>query len=120
MKEWVKTHRHQKLSRTLATLKAKLQGTWNYYGLIGNFRRMQLLYNAACRALYKWVNRRSQRKSLTWPAVNRLLARFQVPPPRIVEKRKLGMPCQRELSFRQRLLDFQRPRVSLRVYARAR
>ena len=40
MTEWVKTHRHQKLSRTLKTLKAKLQGTWNYYGLIGNYRRM--------------------------------------------------------------------------------
>ena len=51
MTEWVKTHRHQKLSRTLKTLKAKLQGTWNYYGLIGNYRRMQLFYDATCRTL---------------------------------------------------------------------
>jgi RNA-directed DNA polymerase len=119
MRDWVKTHRHQKLSRTIKTLKAKLQGTWNYYGLIGNYRRMQLFYNATCRTLYKWLNRRSQRQSLTWSAFNRMLARFQVPPPRIVEKNHQRMPCQQELSFCQRLLDFRLPRINLRAYARA-
>jgi group II intron reverse transcriptase/maturase len=103
MTDWVKEHRDQKLKQTMKTLKAKLQGTWNYYGLIGNFRRMQLLYEATCRALYKWLNRRSQRKSLTWPAVNRLLVRFQVPRPRIMEKNR-EMPCQMELSLCQRLM----------------
>ena len=117
--DWIKEHRDQKLGQTLKTLKAKLQGTWNYYGLIGNFRRMQLLYNAACRALYKWLNRRSQRKSLTWPAVNRLLARFQVPPPRIVEKTDRGWPRQKELSFCQRLADFPLRRAFPKAYARA-
>jgi group II intron reverse transcriptase/maturase len=119
MTGWVKTHRHQKLSRMLKTLKAKLQGTWNYYGLIGNHRHMQLFYEATCRTLHKWLNRRSQRHSVTWPAFNRMLAHFQVPRPRIVEKNGQRMPCQRELSFCQRLLDFRRPRVSLLVYARA-
>ena len=117
--DWIKEHRGQKLSRTMKTLKAKLQGAWNYYGLIGNFRRMQLLYNAACRALYKWLNRRSQRKSLTWPAVNRLLVRFQVPAPRIVEKTASGMPCQKELSFCQRLAEFPLRRAFPKAYARA-
>ncbi len=65
MTEWVKKHRHQKLGRTMKTLKAKLQGTWNYYGLIGNYRRMQLFYDATCRTLHKWLNRRSQRPSMT-------------------------------------------------------
>ena len=117
--DWVKEHRGQKLSQTMKTLKAKLQGTWNYYGLIGNFRRMQLLYHAACRALYKWLNRRSQRKSLTWPEVNRLLARFQVPRPCIVEKTVSGMACQTELSFCQRLEEFPLRRAIPRAYARA-
>jgi RNA-directed DNA polymerase len=119
MTEWVKTHRHQKLSRTMKTLKAKLQGTWNYYGLIGNYRRMQLFYDATCRALHKWLNRRSQRTSMTWPAFRRMLARFQVPRPRIVEKNKLGMPCQQELSFCQRLLAFRPPRTIRKANARA-
>jgi group II intron reverse transcriptase/maturase len=109
MTDWVKTHRHQKLSRTMKTIRAKLQGTWNYYGLIGNYRRMQLFYDATCRALHKWLNRRSQRPSMTWPAFRRMLARFHVPKPRIVEKDKPGMPCQKELSFCQRLLEFRPP-----------
>ena len=89
----------------MRTLKAKLQGTWNYYGLIGNYRRLQLFYDATCRTLHKWLNRRSQRQSMTWPAFSRMLERFQVPRPRIMEK-KGGMPCQMELSFCQRMLGF--------------
>jgi len=119
MTDWVKRHRHQKLSRTMKALKAKLQGTWNYYGLIGNYRRMQLFYDATCRTLHKWLNRRSQRTSMSWPAFRRMLARFQVPRPRIVERDKLGMPCQTELSFCQRLLDFRPPRTIQTANARA-
>ena len=102
---WVKEHRYQRLGQTMETLRAKLRGTWNYYGIIGNYRRMRLLYDEACRSLYKWLNRRSQRRSLTMPAVNRLLVRFQVPHPRIVEKNG-RMPRQMELSFCQRLVAF--------------
>jgi len=118
IRDWIKEHRHQKLSRTMKMIKAKLWGTWNYYGIIGNFRRMKLLYDETCRALHKWLNRRSQRKSLTWPAVDRMLVRFQVPKPRIVEKNGC-MPCQLELSLCQRLVDFLRTRAHSLAYARA-
>ncbi|HSX80531.1 MAG TPA: hypothetical protein VLQ80_18425, partial [Candidatus Saccharimonadia bacterium] len=97
----------------------KLQGTWNYYGLIGNHRRMQLFYYATCHTLHKWLNRRSQRRSMTWPALNRVLERFQVPKPRIVEKNISRMPCQQALSFCQRVLDFRLPRAHLLAHARA-
>jgi RNA-directed DNA polymerase len=118
MTDWIRTHRDQKLSRLMKTLKAKLQGTWNYYGLIGNFHRMQLLYEAMRRALYKWLNRRSQRKSLTWPGLQRLLARFQVPRPRIVETQG-EMSCQMELSFCQRLVVYPLRAVLQAAHARA-
>lgn len=117
--DWVKTHRDQKLRLIMKTLKAKLQGTWNYYGLIGNYRRMQLLYNAMERALYKWLNRRSQRRSLSWGALRRLLERFQVPKPHIVEKRGSGQPCQMEMSFCQRMADSRLRALFRRAHARA-
>jgi group II intron reverse transcriptase/maturase len=117
--DWIKTHRDQKLKQTMKTLKAKLQGTWNYYGLMGNMRRMTILYYATCRALYKWLNRRSQRRSLTWPALNRLLKRFQIPPPRIVEKKVGGMPCQMEMSFCQRMVPEHLRSFFRRAHARA-
>jgi RNA-directed DNA polymerase len=106
VRAWIKEHRDQKLSQTMRTLKLKLQGTWNYYGLIGNHRRMNLLYGETCRSLYKWLNRRSQRRSLTWSAFNRMLTRFQIPRPRIVEQRNGVKPCQMELSFCQRMMKF--------------
>ncbi len=88
-------------------------------GLIGNYRRMKLFYDATCRTLHKWLNRRSQRRSLTWRAFNRMLTRFQVPPPRIVEKNGQRRPCHLELRFCQRLLDFLRPGASQQANARA-
>jgi RNA-directed DNA polymerase len=118
MTQWIKEHRHQKLRQTMRTLKAKLQGTWNYYGLIGNARRMSLLYGACCRTLYKWLNRRSQKRSVTWAAFNRLLSRFHIPPPRIVEQSDCGMPCQTELSFCQRMVDITLRSVFRRAHAR--
>jgi RNA-directed DNA polymerase len=106
LREWIKEHRHCKLSRLMKTVRAKLQGTWNYYGIIGNYRRMKLLYDEACRGLYKWLNRRSQRTSLTKRNLDRLLEHFQVPLPRIMEKPGQRMPCQPEFSFCQRLLSW--------------
>lgn len=117
LREWIKTHRHEKLPRLMKRLKAKLEGTWNYYGLIGNYRRMKLLYDEACRALYKWLNRRSQRHSLRWRGINRLLKRFHLRPPRIVEQRGQRMPCQREFSFCQWLISW--PLIHPRAHARA-
>lgn len=118
IRQWIKEHRADKQGKMLKTLKAKLQGTWNYYGLIGNFRRMQLLYEETSRSLYKWLNRRSQRKSLTWPAMDRLLLRFDIPKPRIVEKNLMGL-CQLELSFCQRVLAAPVRAVIRKAHARA-
>ena len=118
MRQWIKEHRHQKLPRLLKQLQARLRGTWNYYGLIGNYRRMKVLYEATRRVLYTWANRRSQRKSITWRAFNRLWNRFQMPTPRIVEQPYQRMPCQREFSFCQRLLPW--PLMHSQAHARAR
>ena len=117
MKEWIKGHRHEGCRRVMKTLAAKLRGTWNYYGLIGNHRRMKLFYDATCRIVFKWLHRRTQRTKLTWPAFQRMLARYQVPPPRIVEKNRQRMPCQMELSFCQRLMNFLKPKANQEAHA---
>ena len=81
--EWIKLERHRKLSALMGTLRAKLRGTWNYYGIIGNFQSLKQFYDAAVRLLYKWLNRRSQKRSLSWHALRQILRRFQIPRPRI-------------------------------------
>ncbi len=103
MKEWVKEHRHYKLAKLLKTLGAKLRGTWNYYGIIGNSRRLAQHAYAVNKALFYWLNRRSQKRSYTWRTFNRLLQRHQVPQPRVREKPWFGMTCQMELSLFDRL-----------------
>ncbi len=105
MKAWVREHRHEPLRRIMKTLKAKLAGTWNYYGLIGNYRRLKVFYQETRRLLYRWLNRRSQRRSLRWSDLDRILQRFHIPVPRIVEKRQQKMPYQPELSLCQRLMN---------------
>jgi group II intron reverse transcriptase/maturase len=119
IRDWIQEHRHDRLKRTMKTLRSKLQGMWNYYGLIGNSRRMKLTYDETRRTLYKWLNRRSQRPSMTWREIDRLMERFQIPRPRIVEKKDQKMPCQQEFSFCQRILRFLFPRKSPAAHARA-
>src|SRR5450631_818083 len=43
-----------------------LQGHIQYYGVSGNFRSVQRYRHYARRLLFKWLNRRSQRRSVTW------------------------------------------------------
>jgi len=43
-----------------------LQGHIQYYGVSGNSRRVHCYIEQAHRILFKWLNRRSQRRSLSW------------------------------------------------------
>lgn len=119
LRDWIKTERHRPLRQMMKTLRGKLQGTWNYYGLIGNYRRMKLFYEETGRTLHKWLNRRSQRRSMSWRAVNRLMERYQIPRPRIMEKTGQKMPSQQEFSFCQRILGFLFPWRRPAAHARA-
>ena len=84
--EWIKAERHGKLGEWMTKVAQKYRGHWNYYGLIGNSRSLQQYYQQTRGILFQWVNRRSQRRSYTWATFDRLLERYQVPRPRIVEK----------------------------------
>ena len=92
--EWIREHRHQKLRQTMKSVAQKHQGHWNSYGLIGNSESLSDYRTLTLRELFKWLNRRSQKRSFTWRSFNRLLSRFGVPLPRIREQAtKTGLPC---------------------------
>lgn len=84
--EWIKTHRSKKITSLMETLKAKLQGYWNYYGVRGNFRKLNAYWYQVVNLLFKWLNRRSQRRSYTMKGLISMLNLFQIPGPRIMEK----------------------------------
>jgi len=83
---WIKKKRHCKISGLFRTLRAKLRGYWNYYGVIGNSASLHSFFYLTKRILFKWLNRRSQRRSYTWAGFADLLRFFQVPFPRITER----------------------------------
>jgi len=88
MREWVRRNRHLKVGILLGKLHRRLTGYWNYYGVTGNFKSLQKFWREVQRILYKWLNRRSQRRSYTWKQFFRLLKRYGVPAPRIKDDRQ--------------------------------
>lgn len=93
--EWIRGNRHQKVRKLMKVLASKYRGYWNYYGVRGNSQSLGQFYWQTTGVLFKWLNRRSQKTSYTWPSFRRLLNRFQVPAPRIVEneRNQMALPC---------------------------
>lgn len=85
---WCKEHRHLRLPVLFQRLNAKLRGYYNDYGVHGNAASLKEFFNKAMRILLKWLNRRSQRHSYTWPGYTAVLERFQVARPRIIGRPK--------------------------------
>ncbi|MCI0559169.1 MAG: reverse transcriptase domain-containing protein, partial [Nitrososphaera sp.] len=83
--EWCKKSRNQPVRKLGEQLRAKLQGYYNYYGVIGNSERLKEFYNQAIEILKKWLNRRSQRRSYNWQGFKDIITYLKVPRPRITE-----------------------------------
>ena len=84
MKEWIVEVRcTQNLSQIMTTLKSKLRGHYNYYGVRNNFDSIDVYYWKTWQIMFKWLNRRSQRKSYTVEGFKEMWAYFNVPSPRI-------------------------------------
>lgn len=94
--EWIKTQRMFKLRDVMQSLKRKYAGYWNYYGVRGNSKSLGTFYYQTLKLTHKWLNRRSQKRSYTWPAFNRLLKRHGITGPRI-RKPERPRPAEMEL-----------------------
>lgn len=84
--EWIKGSRSQPVEQLMSTAAQKYRGHGSYYGVIGNSQSLGDFYEQTTASLFKWLNRRSQKKSYTWSGFRRLLERFGVCRPRIMEK----------------------------------
>ena len=84
--DWIKKHRDKKLPWIFNRLNMKLRGYYNYYGVVGNIQRISKYFNMIMGLLYKWLNRRSQRRSYNYKGFKELREHFKVLKPRIVEK----------------------------------
>ena len=84
--EWIKKYRNKRKTWIFKRLNMKLRGYYNYYGVIGNMKMLLKYFNGIIRLLFKWLNRRSQRKSYNYKGFRELCKHFKVLRPRIVEK----------------------------------
>ena len=78
---WCKEELHEPIVEQWATLKAKLRGYYQYYGVRGNYKALEAVYEHTVKAWRYWLSRRSQRKEVLFEF---LQEKFPLPKPRIV------------------------------------
>ena len=87
MTMWCREHRNNPIWMIFGKLNAKLRGYYNYYGIIGNYESLKEFFYHVKRILYKWLNRRSERRSYNWNGFNELMNHFGLLRPRITQRR---------------------------------
>jgi hypothetical protein len=82
VRAWASTVRsRQGLLPIWRTFCAKVRGHLRYYGVSFNHRALATFITQATRIMYKWLNRRSQRRSFTWEKLQRVMDQFPLPRP---------------------------------------
>lgn len=80
VKDWCKSIRNKhKLPVIWQSFCSKLRGHIQYYGLSFNSKAVNTFVHQAVKIMFKWLNRRSQRKSFTWDKFNLFIKRNPLP-----------------------------------------
>ena len=83
-KDWIKANRHRhRLAKLWDLVASKLRGHYNYYGVTSNEAKLHHYYFACIGELFKWLNRRSQKKSFNWESFTAYLVRHPLPTAKI-------------------------------------
>ena len=86
VKMWLRENMHMPVKRLIMKLNRKLQGHYNYYGIIGNYAAMHGFREYVLDRLKATLNRRGASKKLTEEAFRKLIAANPVVMPRIVHR----------------------------------
>lgn len=85
--EWARQIRNKELlSNIWKTFCAKLRGHVQYYGVSFNMEEVQNFLRRAEEIMFKWLNRRSQRKSFDWEKFRLFTRKFPLPEIKIHHK----------------------------------
>ncbi|MBD3315429.1 MAG: group II intron reverse transcriptase/maturase [Chitinivibrionales bacterium] len=76
--EWCKGVRNKRLRWIMPMVKSKLTELKNYFGVGGNWRSIREIRMIFKRILFKWLNRRSERKSFNWSTFDGMLRFYNV------------------------------------------
>ena len=82
--DWIRRYRNLlPTGELLRRAKVRVQGHLNYYAITDNSESCHRYRHLTRRVLFKWLNRRSQRKSYTWAAFQQALRHVGWPQVRI-------------------------------------
>jgi len=85
MNAWLKAVRNQvKTKEWWKILIAKLRGHIQYYGVSENYSGIARFYKDTIRMVRKWMNRRSQKRKMSWERFTKYLEHYPLPKPKIV------------------------------------
>jgi hypothetical protein len=84
LSDWCRANRHQPIAVQHQTLKQKLQGHYEYYGITGNFFSLQEFLEEARRIWKRWLSRRRRAGRMTWKDFLLLEQRYGLPKARAV------------------------------------
>ena len=82
MKEWVRANRTLPLRELWTTVNRKLEGHYAYYAVSDNWPMLDAFRRSTMWLLYKWLNRRSNRKSFTPASYVAYVERMKLAAPR--------------------------------------
>lgn len=93
---WIKMNRNKlKLAEIWKQAAAKIRGHYNYFALDSNRPKLNHFYYAVIGALFKWLNRRSQKKSYSWARFAAKLRQQPLPQPPEAFALKQLMPARK-------------------------
>ncbi|GIO17531.1 group II intron reverse transcriptase/maturase [Oceanobacillus oncorhynchi subsp. incaldanensis] len=82
-KEWLQKHRTMDIRLIMGRINLALQGYYNYYCITDNIYEVRNFYDKVKQLLFKWMNRRSQKKSFSWEKFRLFLQKYPLISPEI-------------------------------------
>ena len=82
--QWCRSQRHRKVEEQHQELSQKLRGHYQYYGIRGNYRLLEVVLRHAEEAWRYWLSRRSQKGQITGNKLEWWREHFPLPTPKIV------------------------------------
>jgi group II intron reverse transcriptase/maturase len=83
--DWCKENLHEPMAKQYGILSAKLRGHYQYYGVRGNFKMLEVVYEGTRAKWKKWLSRRNSKHRMGWEKfAAQVEAIFDLPKPRIV------------------------------------
>ena len=82
--QWCKKNRHLPLQEQYRILCLKLNGHYQYYGIVGNYCQMAKVYYQAIQGWRYWLNRRGSQREEIWDKFEKILTGYALPKPRTI------------------------------------